>query len=62
MRFLVHHKSKEGYSRYEHYEKRVLDVMNVLEALYPEKQMVLEVDHSTAGHAEVARTDFTCQA
>ena len=50
-RFLVHGKNKEGFWGYEQFEKQVVDVLDVLEVLYPDKQLVLEVDHSS-GHAK----------
>ena len=50
-RFLVHDKNKEGYWGYAQFEEQVVDVMDVLEALYPGYQLMIEVDHS-AGHAK----------
>ena len=50
-RFLVHGKNKEGYWGYAQFEEQVVDVMDVLEALYPGYQLMIEVDHS-AGHAK----------
>ena len=50
-RFLVHSKNKEGYWGYAQFEEQVVDVMDVLEALYPGHQLMIEVDHS-AGHAK----------
>ena len=50
-RFLVHGKNKEGYWGYVQFEEQVVDVMDVLEALYPNHQLMIEVGHS-AGHAK----------
>ena len=50
-RFLAHGKNKEGFGGYAQFEEQVVDVMDVLEALYPGYQLMIEVDHS-AGHAK----------
>ena len=50
--FLQYGKNKEGYWTFEHFLKQTMDVLDVLEALYPERQVVIEVDHSQ-GHAKL---------
>ena len=50
-RLLVHDKNKEGYWGHAQFEEQVVDVMDVLEALYPCYLLMIEVDHS-AGHAK----------
>ncbi|CAM9286210.1 unnamed protein product [Sphacelaria rigidula] len=51
-RHLVFGKNKGGYWGFEQFEKHVVDAMDVLEVIEPEKQIVFEVDHS-AGHAKM---------
>ena len=50
-RFLMHGKNQEGCWGYAQFEEQVVDVMGVLEALYPGYHLMIEVDHS-AGHAK----------
>ena len=45
-RFVVHRRNKEGYWGYAQFEEQVVDMMDVLEALYPDYQLMIEVDHS----------------
>jgi len=51
LRFLVPGKNKEGWWGYEKFEEQVVDVMDCFDVIAPNKQLVLEVDHS-AGHAK----------
>ncbi|CAN0187432.1 unnamed protein product [Laminaria digitata] len=50
-RFLVVGKNKGGFWGFDEFELQTIDVMDVLEALEPNMQIVIEVDHS-AGHAK----------
>lgn len=51
VRFLSYGKSKDGYWTYEHFSEQVEDVLDMYECLYPNAQVLLEVDWSS-GHAK----------
>lgn len=51
LRFLVHGKNKEGFWGFKEFEEQTVDVMDCFDVLYPELQLIVEVDHS-AGHAK----------
>ena len=38
-------KNKDGYWDGEHFQKQCIDIMDVIEHIYPESQILLEVDH-----------------
>ena len=48
--FMVPRKSRDGYWGYADFEERVVAVMDCFEVVQPDKQLMVEVDHS-AGHA-----------
>jgi len=49
IRWLEYGVNKDGYWCYEDLKEQAMDVLDVLECLYPDYQVVMEVDHS-AGH------------
>jgi len=49
--FLEYGTNKEGYWNYEKMEEFVIDIMDAFDTLYPDMQLVLEVDWSS-GHAK----------
>lgn len=51
VRFLTYGKSKDGYWKYENFAEQVVDVLDMYEALYPNAQVLLEVDWSS-GHSK----------
>lgn len=51
VRFLSYGKNKDGYWTYEHFAQQVEDVLDLYETLYPNAQVLLEVDWSS-GHAK----------
>ncbi|CAM9308723.1 unnamed protein product, partial [Sphacelaria rigidula] len=51
LRFMEHGKIRDGYWGFKEFEQQVVDYMDVFEVMYPEKQLMLEVDHPT-GHAK----------
>lgn len=50
-RFIAFGENKGGCWKFEQFERQVIDVMDVLEALFPKMQIVVEVNHP-AGHAK----------
>ncbi|CAM9929877.1 unnamed protein product, partial [Sphacelaria rigidula] len=51
LRCMKYGKNREGYRGFKKFEEQVVDYMDIFEVTYPEKQLMLVVDHS-AGHAE----------
>ena len=51
-RYLVYGKDKDGYWTYVHFEDQIMAVLDVYETLYPDRQVVVEVDWSS-GHAKL---------
>lgn len=51
MRCLDYGKQKDGYWNYDMFAEQCVDVMDCFEVLYPDWQLVMEVDHSS-GHAK----------
>lgn len=51
VRFLSYGKQKEGYWTHEHFAEQVTDVLDMYECIYPNAQVLLEVDWSS-GHAK----------
>ncbi|CAM9669057.1 unnamed protein product, partial [Sphacelaria rigidula] len=51
LRFIEYGKNRDGYWGFKEFEEQVVDYMDVFEVMYPEKQLMLEVDHS-AGYAK----------
>lgn len=51
VRFLSYGKSKDGYWTYDNFAEQVVDVLDMYEALYPNAQVLLEVDWSS-GHSK----------
>ena len=52
MRFLTYGKNKDGYWTYEHFAEQTADILDMYEALYPDAQVLVEVDWSS-GHAKM---------
>lgn len=51
VRFLSYGKNKEGYWKYENFAEQVVDILDMYESLYPNAQVLLEVDWSS-GHSK----------
>lgn len=51
VRFLSYGKNKDGYWTYEHFAEQVQDILDMYEALYPNAQVLIEVDWSS-GHSK----------
>lgn len=51
LRFMQHGKNREGFWGYAEFEEQVVDVMDCFDVIYPDKQLMIEVDHS-AGHTK----------
>lgn len=51
VRFLSYGKNKDGYWRYEHFAEQVTDVLDMYESVYPNAQVLIEVDWSS-GHSK----------
>lgn len=51
VRFLSYGKNKDGYWTYDHFAEQVCDVLDMYEALYPNAQVLVEVDWSS-GHSK----------
>lgn len=51
VRFLSYGKNKDGYWTYEHFREQVEDMLDMYEALYPNAQVLVEVDWSS-GHSK----------
>lgn len=51
IRCLDYGKHKEGYWNYDMFAEQCVDIMDCFEVLYPDWQLVMEVDHSS-GHAK----------
>lgn len=51
VRFLSYGKNKEGYWTYEHFREQVEDILDMYESLYPNAQVLVEVDWSS-GHSK----------
>jgi len=51
MRFLNPGKNRDGYWTFKEFEEQTVDVMDCFDVLYPDLQLMVEVDHS-AGHAK----------
>lgn len=51
LRYLDYGKNKEGYWNFDMFDVQCVDIMDCFEVLYPQRQLVMEVDHS-AGHAK----------
>ena len=50
-RFLLYRKHRDGSWGYDEFAQQVVDVMDCRDALYPEHQLMIEINHS-AGHAK----------
>ena len=61
VRWLEYGVNKDGHWCYEDLEEQAMDVLDVLECLYPECQVVMEVDHS-AGHGRLQPDRFNEKA
>ena len=51
MRFLNPGKNRDGYWTFKEFEEQTVDVMDCFDVLYPDLQLMVEVDHSV-GHAK----------
>lgn len=51
VRFLTYGKNKDGYWTYEHFAEQIVDILDLYECLYPNAQVLLEVDWSS-GHSK----------
>lgn len=51
VRFLSYGKNKDGYWKYENFREQVEDMLDMYESLYPNAQVLLEVDWSS-GHSK----------
>lgn len=51
VRFLSYGKNKDGYWTYENFAEQVVDLLDMYESLYPNAQVLLEVDWSS-GHSK----------
>lgn len=51
VRFLSYGKNKDGYWTYEHFSQQVVDMLDLYECLYPNAQVLMEVDWSS-GHSK----------
>ncbi|CAN0579095.1 unnamed protein product, partial [Ectocarpus sp. 12 AP-2014] len=51
IRTLDYGKNKEGYWNYDMFAEQCVDIMDCFDVLYPDWQLVMEVDHSS-GHAK----------
>ena len=51
VRFLTYGKNKDGYWTFAHFAEQTADILDMYEALYPEAQILVEVDWSS-GHSK----------